>query len=52
MFTFNKKKEDYDCIGKLIDQQGEILKIVADQREMIKELQGTIKQLKSTTSKT
>lgn len=48
MFNFNrKKKEDYDYIGKLIDQQGEILKVVADQREMIKELQETVKKLEN-----
>lgn len=46
MFNFTrKKKEDYDYIGKLIDQQGEILKVVADQRQMIKELQDTVKEL-------
>lgn len=51
MFTFNrKKKEDYDYIGKLIDQQGDILKIVADQRELIKQLQETVKRLQNTTS--
>ena len=52
MFTFNrKKKEDYDCIGKLIDQQGDILKIVADQREVIKQLQETVKRLQDIASK-
>lgn len=50
MFNFiRKKKEDYEYIGKLIDQQGEILKIVADQRDMIKELQETVKELKNST---
>ena len=50
MFTFNrKKKEDYDYIGKLIDQQGDILKIVADQREVIKELQETVRKLNKET---
>ena len=51
MFTFNrKKKEDSDYISKLIDQQGEILKIVNDQRDMIKELQETVKRLRESTS--
>lgn len=51
MFTFNRKnKEEYDYIGKLIDQQGDILRIVADQRELIKELQETIKRMKENTS--
>ena len=49
MFTFGKKKVDYDFIGKLVEQQGEILKIVADQREMIKELQETITKLQEST---
>lgn len=52
MFTFNrKKKEDYDYIGKLIDQQGDILKIVVDQREVIKQLQETVKRLQDIASK-
>lgn len=52
MFAFNRKrKEEYDYIGKLIDQQGDILKIVADQREVIKELQATVKELKKEPNK-
>lgn len=49
MFTFGKKKANYDLIGKLVDQQGAILKIVEDQREMIKELQETITKLQEST---
>lgn len=51
MFTFNrKKKEEFDYVAKLIDNQGEILKIVEEQREMIKRLQETIKRLQNNTS--
>ena len=51
MFNFNRnKKEDYDYIGKLIDQQGDILKIVADQRELIKELQEKVRKLENANS--
>lgn len=49
MFTFGKKKANYDLIGKLVEQQGEVLKIVEDQREIIKALQKTITKLQEST---
>ena len=52
MFGFNKKKDDFDYVGKLIDQQGDILKIVEDQRETIKHLQKSIDELKKLQAKT
>lgn len=46
MFKKNKKQcEAFDYVGKLIDQQGDILKIVEDQRAAIKQLQKSIDEL-------
>ena len=50
MFNFGKKKE-VDYVEKLIDQQGDILKIVEDQRAVIKQLQETVKTLTAQVSK-
>lgn len=50
MFNFGHKKE-FDYVEKLIDQQGDILKIVEDQREVIKQLKETVKTLKAQVSK-
>ena len=47
---FNSKKH-FNCIEKLIDQQGDILKIVEDQRKAIKDLQETVKRLNEQVNK-
>lgn len=45
MFTFGKKKrEENDLIRKVIDQQGEILKVVSDQRKVIEYLQKKLEE--------
>lgn len=52
MFNFiNKKKADYDHVSKLIEQQGIILKIVDEQRVIIKDLSETIKKMQNSTPK-
>lgn len=52
MFNFKKvEKENWNYVEKLIDQQGEILKIVEEQRAMIKQLQKTIEEFDKINSK-
>ena len=42
---FRKKKDDFDILGEIIRQEGEILDIIKSQQECINQLEKNVKTL-------